>query len=249
MIHRGRAEEIITCIACNQACLDYIFRDRTASCLVNPLAAREIEFDAALARTSKRIAVAGAGPAGLAFAIQAAARGHRVVLFEAAPVIGGQLNLACRIPGKSEFLELLRYFRVQLARHAVEVHLQVRVTPTSLLAGGYEHIVVATGSVARGLDIPRIDESKVATYTEVINGAEKPACELQCIGTGGIGHDVAELLTNTSDPQTAAQFFAEWGVDPTLTSRGALNEPHPPAPCGSSRCFKEVTRDRARGSG
>jgi 2,4-dienoyl-CoA reductase (NADPH2) len=243
----GRADEINTCIACNQACLDYIFRDQTASCLVNPQAGREIEFDAAPAQTSKRIGVAGAGPAGLAFAIQAAARGHKVVLFEAGPAIGGQLNLASRIPGKSEFLELLRYFRVQLARHGVEVRLRAHVTPTSLLSESFDHIVVATGSVARNLDLAQIDVDKVANYAEIISGAREAGSRVAIIGTGGIGHDVAELLTSSAEPQTAAQFFAEWGVDPTLSSQGALRKPYVPAPARFVQMFqRSQTRPGAR---
>lgn len=200
----GRAQEINTCIACNQACLDYIFSGRSASCLVNPRAGREIEFDAAPASNSKRIGVVGAGPAGLAFAIQAAARGHRVVLFEAEREIGGQLNLARRIPGKSEFLELLRYFRVQLARHAVDVRLGVKATASSLLAQRLDHVVVATGSIPRQLNLPPVDGAKVATYSEIILGHKVAGPRVAIIGTGGIGHDVAEFLCAVGTDASAA---------------------------------------------
>jgi 2,4-dienoyl-CoA reductase (NADPH2) len=238
----GRAAEINTCIACNQACLDYIFSERSASCLVNPHAGREIEWadDAARAVAPRRLAVVGAGPAGLAFAVQAAARGHAVVLFEAEADIGGQLNLARRIPGKNEFAELLRYFTVQLTRQGVELRLGTRASASRLRGEGVDHVIVATGSVPRRLEFGPIEASKTATYSEIILGRRDPGRRVAIIGTGGIAHDVAEFLTDSHpsdvrDSASAVRFLAEWGVDATLRASGGLKTPLRP------RAAREVT--------
>jgi 2,4-dienoyl-CoA reductase (NADPH2) len=220
----GRADEINVCIACNQACLDFIFSNRVATCLVNPKAGRELEFDVAPPVARKRIAVVGAGPAGLACAVTAAERGHAVTLYEAGPRIGGQLNLARNVPGKEEFDETLRYYRARMARLGVEIRLGVRPDAGALAAGGFDEIVIATGVAPRALDIPGIDHANCASYVEVLAGSREAGRRVAVIGAGGIGFDVAEFLT--SPPQnvaaTNAYFQGEWGVDAAIAGRGGL---------------------------
>jgi 2,4-dienoyl-CoA reductase (NADPH2) len=185
----GRADEINPCIACNQACLDYIFSNRTVSCLVNPRAGRELDFNAAPAVKQQRIAVVGAGPAGLACAIEAAQRGHQVDLFEAGADIGGQLNIAKRVPEKTEFDELLRYFRRQVQTSGVRLHLDTLADAERLAQGGYAHIVIAAGIEPRKLDIPGIDHPMVASYLDILAGRRNAGQRVAIIGTGGIAHD------------------------------------------------------------
>ena len=220
----GRTDEINACIGCNQACLDYIFTDRIASCLVNPKACHETEFTAAPPLKKLKVAVVGAGPAGLACAITAAERGHQVQLFEAGNEVGGQLNLARRIPGKEqEFAELVRYFKTRLTTTGVHVHLNQRVEVATLVEQGFERIVIATGIKPRTPSIAGIEHAKVVSYTDVILGRAQVGERVAIIGTGGIGHDVAELLTSApGEPQTAEEFLKAWGVDPTLRSAGGL---------------------------
>lgn len=239
----GRSRDINTCIACNQACLDRVFNETVASCMVNPRVGLEVETDAPRAQNPKRIGVVGAGPAGLAFAIHCAARGHRVLLFESASQIGGQLNLACRIPGKSEFLETLRYFRGQLAQHPIELRLGAIATASTLAAARLDHVVVATGSVPRPLAFPIADASKVATYSEIIRGERESGARVAIIGAGGIAHDVAELLTSTGNGMSIAAFFEEWGVDESPRARGGLK---PPAPSASARQVQMFQRSMSR---
>ena len=205
----GRTDEINTCIGCNQACLDYIFTDRIASCLVNPKACHETEFTAAPPLKKLKVAVVGAGPAGLACAITAAERGHQVQLFEAGNEVGGQLNLARRIPGKEqEFAELVRYFKTRLTTTGVHVHLNQRVEVATLVEQGFERIVIATGIKPRTPSIAGIEHAKVVSYTDVILGRAQVGERVAIIGTGGIGHDVAELLTSApGEPQTAEEFL------------------------------------------
>jgi 2,4-dienoyl-CoA reductase (NADPH2) len=233
-VQQGRVDEINTCIACNQACLDNIFSERAATCLVNPRAAREIEFDDTPPATKKRVAIAGAGPAGLACAIAAAARGHSVHLFESQGEVGGQINLARRIPGKYEFNELHRYFRRQLERNKLEVHLNTTASAELLARGAFDHVVIATGIVPRKPDIEGIDHPKVASYLDIVLRREKAGHRVAVIGTGGIGFDVAELLLELDvadllideyEPHTSAEFFDEWGVDPEIRTAGGLRLP------------------------
>ena len=220
----GRTDEINTCIGCNQACLDHIFTDRIASCLVNPQACHETEFTALAPQTILKVAVVGAGPAGLACAITAAERGHHVHLFEASSEVGGQLNLARRIPGKEqEFAELVRYFKKRLGTTGVNVHLKQRVDAAMLASQGFERVVIATGIKPRTPTITGIEHAKVVSYSDVILGRAQVGERVAIIGTGGIGHDVAELLTSTHEgPQTAQQFLKTWGVDPSIGSAGGL---------------------------
>lgn len=218
----GRGDEINTCIACNQACLDYIFSERAAGCLVNPRAGREIEFHDGPAAAPRKIAVIGGGAAGMACAVEAARLGHDVTLFEAAKCLGGQLNLARAAPGKDEFNETLRYFEGQLRKARVTVNLGVRARPEDL-ADGFHHVVIATGVRPRIPDIPGVDHPKVATYAQILSGERKAGARVAIMGAGGIGFDVAEFLV--TDPSEAGQteaFFATWGVDGAFALPGAL---------------------------
>jgi 2,4-dienoyl-CoA reductase (NADPH2) len=223
----GRTDEINTCIGCNQACLDHIFTNRIASCLVNPKACHETEFMALPPVKKLKVAVVGAGPAGLACAITAAERGHYVQLFEASSEVGGQLNLARRIPGKEqEFAELVRYFNKRLITTGVQVRLNQRVETDFLQAQGFDQIVIATGIKPRTPVIEGIGHVKVVSYVDVILGRVNVGERVAIIGTGGIAHDVAEMLTTVqASPQTTQAFLNQWGVDLTIQSEGGLQAP------------------------
>jgi 2,4-dienoyl-CoA reductase (NADPH2) len=223
----GRADEINTCIACNQACLDHIFERKLASCLVNPFAGRETELVATPTAAPKRIAVVGAGPAGLACALTAQERGHRVTLFDAADDIGGQFNLARRIPGKEEFGETLRYFRTRLARTGVDIRLGRKAQAADL--AGFDAVILATGIVPRVPAIPGIDHPKVASYVDVVAGRREAGRRVALVGAGGIGFDVAELLTDRGDDSVDA-FRDEWGIDAHYAAPGGLKAPHDAPP-------------------
>ena len=226
----GRARSINTCIACNQACLDHVFENKRASCLVNPRAVAETELNYLPATTPKRIAVVGAGPAGLACATVAAERGHVVTLFDAAARIGGQFNLARRIPGKEEFDETLRYFGQRITETGVELRLDTRVEAAQL--AGFDAIVLATGIVPRQAGFPGSDHPAVAGYVDVLNGRVVAGRRVAVIGAGGIGFDVAEFLVQDgpSPSLDPARWRAEWGVDFDGNSRGGLARPRPEAP-------------------
>jgi 2,4-dienoyl-CoA reductase (NADPH2) len=226
----GRPEDINTCIACNQACLDFIFSDRTATCLVNPRACRETEFDEA-PRQPKRVAVIGSGPAGLAVASTAAARGHRVTLFEEQEQLGGQIHLARRVPGKTEFNEMLRYFIQQIERAKVDVRLGVRATADDFSSEGFDSIVIATGILPRKPGIDGIDHPSVVSYLDVLLGHVETGERVAIIGTGGIGYDVAEFLTHVDHGEDAvAHFLDEYGVDTSISIPGGLKTPQPAKP-------------------
>ncbi len=228
-VREDRADSINTCIGCNQACLDHIFTERTASCLVNPRAGREVEFADGPAATSRRIAVVGGGPAGMAFAVNAAERGHEVVLYEAEQVLGGQVNYARMVPGKNEFNEMLRYFRTRLAELDVPLRLGHRVSAQDLTNGGFDTIVIATGVVPRTPHIEGIEHPMVASYTDVLSGRRTMGQRVAVIGAGGIGFDVAEFLVGDARAtEDTAEFLRDWGVDASLQSAGGLTAPAAP---------------------
>ncbi|MEJ8291633.1 NADPH-dependent 2,4-dienoyl-CoA reductase [Delftia tsuruhatensis] len=224
---QGRADEINTCIACNQACLDHTFGGKITSCLVNPRACHETELVIAPAPAAKRIAVVGAGPAGLSFAVTAAQRGHAVTLFDAASEIGGQFNIAKKVPGKEEFHETLRYFRRQLELGGVALQLGHRVEAAQLIEGGYDEIVLATGIRPRVPAIDGVDHPKVLGYLDVLQGDRPVGERVAIIGAGGIGFDVAEYLTHAGDSGAVAprKFYAEWGIDTDYAQAGGLAQP------------------------
>jgi 2,4-dienoyl-CoA reductase (NADPH2) len=227
----GRADEINTCIACNQACLDNIFAGTLASCLVNPRACHETELLIEPTTNPKRIAVVGAGPAGMACAATAAERGHQVTLFDDAAAIGGQFNLARRIPGKEEFSETLRYFGRRLNNAGVTLRLGQRMHAAELLPGDYDHVVLATGIVPRTLDIPGSDHAKVISYIDLIEGRKLAGAKVAIIGAGGIGFDVGEFLTHAGEGENELERFQnEWGIDATLAARGGLKRPQKETP-------------------
>lgn len=233
----GTPERINTCIACNQACLDHTFSNRLTSCLVNPRAGHETELVITRALQPKRIAVVGAGPAGLACAVTAAERGHSVTLYESADRIGGQLNIALQVPGKSEFRETLRYFNVRLAETGVDVQLNTRATASGLAAAQYDEVVLATGVLPRTPEIPGVDHASVLSYLDVLRDRAHVGARVAVIGAGGIGFDTTEFLTEPSDsagltgePMSTPEFLAHWGVDPSFTERGGVMNPTLPTP-------------------
>ena len=224
---QGLAEEINTCIACNQACLDHTFAGKLTSCLVNPRACHETELTIEPAPSPKRVAVVGGGPAGLATAVTAASRGHRVVLFEQRSELGGQFNYARKIPGKEEFNETLRYYRAMLEKYAVEVRLNVTATVEAL--ADFDEVVMATGVQPRQLSLPGYDHAKVLSYAEAIEAPERVGRKVAVIGAGGIGFDVSELLAHQGHPALdIADWCDEWGVDLVVGERGGLKAPIPP---------------------
>ena len=224
----GLADEINTCIACNQACLDHTFAGKLTSCLVNPRACHETELTLTPAQSVKRVAVVGGGPAGLATATAAASRGHQVVLFERRDELGGQFNYARKIPGKEEFNETLRYFRVMLDKHDVEVRLNTAATLEALAE--FDEVVIATGVMPRELTLPGADHPSVLSYAEAIERPERVGPTVAVIGAGGIGFDVSELLAHEGHPALdLAAWCDEWGVDLAVGERGGLKAPEPPA--------------------
>ncbi len=225
------ADAINTCIACNQACLDHIFEMKLTSCLVNPRACRETELNYLPAESPKKIAVVGSGPGGLSAATVAAQRGHQVTLFDEHDEIGGQFNLAKRIPGKEEFYETLRYFRVQLERNKVDIRLGKRVGVSDL--AGFDEIIVATGINPRIPRIEGIDHPSVVSYVDIVSGRVKPGERVAIVGAGGIGFDVGEVLVHEgkSPSLDIDAFMKEWGVDLSVSVPGGLIPPQPtPSP-------------------
>jgi len=227
----NKADEINTCIGCNQACLDHTFKGITASCLVNPESCHEDEFEKAYETVAdgkrQRIAVVGAGPAGLAFSTTAARRGHNVTVFEQSSEIGGQFNMAKKIPGKEEFYETIRYFNKQLEKHDVDLQLNSRASVESLAEGGFDSVVLATGISPRTPDIPGIDHPNVLSYIDVLRDEKPVGKSVAIIGAGGIGFDVGEFLSHDksdgiADNMNIDDYLNHWGVDKTMSQAGGL---------------------------
>ena len=224
----GRAQDINTCIACNQACLDHTFAGKITSCLVNPRACHETILVPLPLSKKERVAVVGAGPAGLAFATEAAKRGMEVTLFDAGSEIGGQFNVAKQIPGKEEFYETLRYFGEQLQQTGVSVKLGQRVDADTLVKEGFKQVVLATGITPRLPEIDGIAHPKVLGYLDVLKDKKPVGKTVAVIGAGGIGFDVSEYLLHEGESASLnkAKFFAEWGVETTGATRGGLQPAH-----------------------
>ena len=220
----GRADEINTCIACNQACLDHVFQGQITSCLVNPRACHETEFKIAPTQLVKTIAVVGAGPAGLAAATTAASRGHKVALFDSASDIGGQFNIAKQIPGKEEFYETLRYFKKQIEIHNICLNLETRVSAEKLNNSSFDEVIVATGITPRMPAIDGIDHPSVLSYIDVILNKKPLGKRVAIIGAGGIGFDTAEYITHSGESPSLDinEFMNEWGIDMSLKARGGI---------------------------
>ncbi len=229
----GRSDEINTCIGCNQACLDHTFGGKLTSCLVNPRACHETELNYIPTTAVKKIAVVGAGPAGLSAATVAAERGHSVTLFDSASEIGGQFNVAKRVPGKEEFFETLRYFKRKIETTGVDLRLNTRVSAEELAKGGFDEIILATGIVPRTPPIPGIEHAKVISYLDAILLRKPVGQKVAVIGAGGIGFDVSEFITHQGEATSLNReaFWKEWGIDGSLEARGGVAgiqaQPHP----------------------
>jgi 2,4-dienoyl-CoA reductase (NADPH2) len=225
----GREDEINTCIACNQACLDHTFTGKSVSCLVNPRAAHETLLNYTTVAEAKRIAVVGAGPAGMAYATVAAERGHKVTLYDGASEIGGQFNLAKKVPGKEEFYETLRYYKRMLEIYRVDVRLNTMVSASDLYKAKYDHVVVATGITPRVPDIEGIDHASVVSYIDVIRGDCEVGQRVAVMGAGGIGFDVSELIMHSGVSAALDKdvFAKEWGIDFENHPRGGVTGVQP----------------------
>ena len=222
-----RADEINTCMACNQGCLDRIFSGRVSTCLVNPRACRETEFTYDPAQAAKQIAVVGSGPGGMAYAEVAAMRGHKVTLYEAADRIGGQFNMAKAIPGKEDYGETIRFYGKRFQTLGIDLKLNTRATSGELIANGFDEVILATGVTPRALDLPGIDHAKVLSYVDVLWHLKPVGRKVAIVGAGGIGFDVAEFLSHADGASDPAKpdipaFLEQWGIDENFSQAGGL---------------------------
>ncbi len=222
----GNGAAINTCIGCNQACLDYIFADQASTCLVNPFAGRELDVAIAPAANPLKVAVVGAGPAGMSAALTAAECGHKVTLYEAGKNLGGQFNLAKRIPGKEDFEETIRYFSTRLCQEGVNIHLETPATVEELASAGFDHVIVATGVFPREIDIEGGEKANVITYIEALTDTKPVGERVAIIGSGGIGFDVAEYVTSPHKtlPIPIDEFLEHWGVDKEHVEAGGMGD-------------------------
>ncbi len=231
---QGRSGEINTCIGCNQACLDHAFVGKKVTCLVNPRAGRETTLVLSPTRSAKKVAVIGAGPAGLSAAVSAAEKGHKVTLFESRDHVGGQFAIAARIPGKEEFHDSIRYFRTQLEVRGVEVRLNTRASVSDLVDGGFDQVILATGVTPRIPEIDGVDHPSVMTYAQAVLGEREIGHRVAVLGAGGIGFDVSEFLTTPGGVDSPSlnlkEWEQEWGVTEDLETPGFLTKPRPEAP-------------------
>ena len=221
----NRADEINICIACNQACLDHVFKQKRATCLVNPRACYETELKAEPVSTVKNIAVVGGGMAGMSFALEALKRGHKVAIFEKENEVGGQFKLASKIPGKDDFKDSIAYFKHMLNKHNVEWHMGVEVTVDTLQK--YDEVIIASGVKPRKVLIPGIESEKVISYPDLLSGRKKAGYSVAIIGAGGIAYDVAEFLTHSPVDDELELFVDTWGIDTTLETPGGIRKNGP----------------------
>ncbi len=249
----GKADQINTCIGCNQGCLDYIFKGKICTCLVNPRACYETELEITPAPDSKKVAVIGAGPGGLSYAITAAERGHQITLFEAANRIGGQFNMAMAIPGKEDYGETIRYWGSQIKRLGITLRLNHSATAAELQAAGYDEVILATGVRPRELELPGIDHDMVLSYVDVLEQGKAVGERVAIVGAGGIGFDVAEFLSHHGGPGDPAKpeidrWLREWGVDRDPSHDGGLS-PDGPAMTSPRRITLLQRKAQALGRG
>lgn len=267
---KDQSHLINTCIGCNQACLDHVFQNKPASCLVNPRACQEYQLSEEQSATKKKVAIVGAGVAGLTCAVELAQRGHLVEVFEAKEDIGGQFRLAKQVPGKEEFFETLRYFSVQLKEWKIKLHLNTKATKELLLAGSFDEVVISTGVTPRSIELAGKRQDKIVYYPDALSGKVEIGENVAIIGAGGIGFDVATFLSEPSQPQKSIldkyqqgfgesvsekveshqqnpdSFLKEWGIDKTLTKKGGLSkENHVPSPRNISLCQRKTTKPGA----
>lgn len=245
----GQEQAINTCIACNQACLDHVFKAQRATCLVNPKACYETEYVTTPTTAPKNIAVVGAGMAGLSCATTLAERGHKVTLFEKADKIGGQFNYAAEIPGKEEFVHTMAYFQYLIKEHGVNLKLNYQVNQDEL--NNYDEVVIATGVSPRVPKLPGIDHNKVIIYNELLSGQKQAGQKVAIIGAGGIGFDVAEYLSveNPDKPQTVEEFCHEWGIDQSIEQPGGITQAHDEPPYRTLYLMQRKTTKPGKGLG
>lgn len=244
----GRVDEINTCIGCNQACLDHIFSRKTATCLVNPRACQETLIPFGKTGHPKKVAVVGAGPAGLACASTAAARGHHVTLFEATGELGGQFMLARQIPGKDEFEETLRYYRAQLKLHGVDLQFNSSPAPAELKS--FDEIVLSTGVTPRKIELEGAASANVSLYNEVLSGGKTIGDRVAIIGAGGIGFDMATYLLHEQEEKPSVEaFMAEWGVDMDHGNDSGLGKVRKEAPSRQIYLLQRKTTKPGAGLG